>query len=414
MLESGYFKKVRILLGKLTKYTFLDAYRIFDAKLCVGHRNKLGNAKYHAPHRSGKSNTKAGADLEEFRSLSERLKSTNNKENVYIEQENTHSLSISCQSPQIAEYYNVYYHPDYRCLFTEEGCRIESSFASSWIKTTPVKIEPPEKCKVIDKPFLYIGAFETYHYGHFIVEGISQLWALAENNGLPVFYANWMNALKKVFLRREKSYIDELMSYMPLSRDNLYYSDQLIKFTKIRIPQPTSVFGVKILNHHRLVPEYIAQKVIERNGGLNPPRYDTIYLSRSKLKDGFRSITNESELEERLRAKGVEIVYPETLTLSQQIMLFNSCKNIIGVQGSALHNILFVIRADVNVYTICSKKTWLGTFQMIDEIKESQLTNTYIYTLDSDSSDESEEWRQDKIIDVEATMAELSKSGLFD
>lgn len=413
MLGSRYSQKVSFLLRKLTKNTLLDAYRLFHGRLCVGRRNKLEKAGHHAPYRSSGINTRAGADLEKFRDLSHNLKLESAKKSKFVEGGNSCASPVCYQSPQIIEYRNVYYHPDYRCLFTEEGYRIKSSYALSWIETTPDKIEPPEKCKVIDKPFLYIGAFETYQYGHFLIEGISHLWALAENNDMPVFYANWMNSIRKVRLRRRKSYIDMFMGYMPISRDDLYYSDQWIKFNKICIPEPTSVFGRKMLNHHRLVPEYIARQVLKTYES-KFPEYETIYLSRSKLKDGARGIIHESDLEKRLSDKGVQIVHPESMSLVEQIMLLNSCKNIIAVQGSALHNILFVLGDNVNVYTICSKNTWLGSFYMVDKVKEAQLTNTYIWTLSSVSSNEPAEWKQDKIIDVEETMSELSKNGLFD
>lgn len=397
---------------RLARNLLLRIYRLYFKRSCIGHQDRLEKAEYYTPDSPDRDKNNRES-LDELRSLHEQLKNTTSKEDEYIKQKDSHSLTVSYQSPEIIEHHNVYFHPDYRCLFTEDGYRIKSSFAWSKRLSVPEKIEPPKECKIIEKPFLYIGAFETYQYGHFLVEGVSQLWALAENRDVPVFYANWMNSIKRIRMRRKKSYIDDFMSYLPISRDGLYYSDRLIKFNKIRIPQHTSVFGDKMFNHHRLVPEFVAKKILETNE-TTFSEYETIYLSRSKLKDGARSIINESDLEARLREKEVEIVYPESMTLSQQIILLNSSKNIIAVQGSALHSILFILTSGVDIYTIASEKTWLGTFYMIDKIKAPELTNTYVFTMRSDSGDDAAEWTQNKVIDVEGTMAQLSSKGLFD
>ena len=62
---------------------------------------------------------------------------------------------------------------------------------------------------------------------------------------------------------------------------------------------------------------------------------EKIYLRRNS---GARKVTNASEIEKLLFAKGYVIVEPEKLTFLQQIQLFNHAKEIVSPTGAALVN----------------------------------------------------------------------------
>ena len=67
-----------------------------------------------------------------------------------------------------------------------------------------------------------------------------------------------------------------------------------------------------------------------------------VYLSRSRLFNR-RLIRNEVEFENLLKSHGMLVCYPETMSLQEQIWLFNGYTTFIGCWGSALHNLIFCV-----------------------------------------------------------------------
>lgn len=69
-----------------------------------------------------------------------------------------------------------------------------------------------------------------------------------------------------------------------------------------------------------------------------------VYVSRALSglsRPFYRPMLNEIEVEERMRAEGFDIVYPETLTFREQIRAFSSASHIVGPSGSGMFNAMF-------------------------------------------------------------------------
>ena len=66
-----------------------------------------------------------------------------------------------------------------------------------------------------------------------------------------------------------------------------------------------------------------------------------IYLSREKLKDGFRPVVNERKISAEFERLGYTIIYPEKLDFISQLQIIESADIIAGFIGSAFHSILF-------------------------------------------------------------------------
>jgi capsular polysaccharide biosynthesis protein len=60
------------------------------------------------------------------------------------------------------------------------------------------------------------------------------------------------------------------------------------------------------------------------------------------LKSGQRAIINEPFFERILNRMGFQTIYPELLSLSEQVSLFSKADIICGLSGSALHNCVFM------------------------------------------------------------------------
>jgi capsular polysaccharide biosynthesis protein len=98
--------------------------------------------------------------------------------------------------------------------------------------------------------------------------------------------------------------------------------------------------------------ELIRRQVASFVGKLpEQPWPEKIYLRRNS---GVRKVTNATELEELLVAKGCVIVEPENLSFLQQAQLFTHAKVIIGSSGAALANIVFA-PPNVKVFILIGK-----------------------------------------------------------
>jgi hypothetical protein len=64
-----------------------------------------------------------------------------------------------------------------------------------------------------------------------------------------------------------------------------------------------------------------------------------IYSSRARA--NVRHITNDAEISELLARHGFEVVYPELLSIREQIQLFAGAETVLGVHGSGLTNTIF-------------------------------------------------------------------------
>ena len=66
-----------------------------------------------------------------------------------------------------------------------------------------------------------------------------------------------------------------------------------------------------------------------------------IWLSKAKLPWGIQRIVNESEFDEELSRHGVKVIYPETMTITEQLKALEACRTLMGSVGSALHATAF-------------------------------------------------------------------------
>jgi capsular polysaccharide biosynthesis protein len=120
-------------------------------------------------------------------------------------------------------------------------------------------------------------------------------------------------------------------------------------------------------------------------------------------------------LERRLASEGYLIVQPERLSFSDQIMIFNGLRRVVGPFGSALHTVLFhdlVTRPRTAV--LCEHKV-NERFVMVDVVKRSRAL--YINCMSDVTEGANPRLREQNerhwSIDVEAAMASLEQEGFL-
>lgn len=283
---------------------------------------------------------------------------------------------------EIAEYENAIVTPTVidrenstfcGCVYDESGSIVpESQRASAnvnWIPADPRKIPVDDVGKHIDGRCLYLGHY-TGHYGHFLLETLSRFWVFETD---PVFDY----VLFSPFLHRTP----KPSSFSPADTVLNCFSIKESQFKLIRgktsvkhLILPTHLIDINSVNrvnqNHREVfakiKNYCCQKVPETAA------YSQVYLSRRKWHFGqlathpvgyklvqlaawhlrlagistagltSRRIVNEAEVERLLSSLGFAIISPEKLSFPEQVATFSKTDLLVGFDGSAMHNSLFM------------------------------------------------------------------------
>lgn len=105
------------------------------------------------------------------------------------------------------------------------------------------------------------------------------------------------------------------------------------------MPESSIVNRGRIHSRHLQVTRRIAESLVDLDALGKESR--AVYLSRTKLRKAVRSYSIEEPIEAFCAASGCRIVYPERMSLAEQVRLFNSADVFAGFVGSAFHSIMF-------------------------------------------------------------------------
>lgn len=179
--------------------------------------------------------------------------------------------------------------------------------------------------------FLYAGLLDL-HFGHFMVECIHRLWAWKHTGGV---YDGLVFAPTPRYRPQQPlpGYVAQTLDWFGIPLDRVIFLDAPSRFARLHIPE---------VGKHRNrgpSPGYLAllAEVLDLP---EPQGYGAwLYLSRKRLPWSKGRFLAESALEDGLARQGFEIVYPETLTLADQIARYRGAADILIAQGSAVHGL---------------------------------------------------------------------------
>lgn len=186
---------------------------------------------------------------------------------------------------------------------------------------------------------LYLG-FIFKHWGHFIMEYIHRLWPIVME---PEKYKD----IKIVYLPKEdKDVLDgnfiEFLDLLGIKSSQLLRVEKPTLFKKVIIPEiPITVskrdfaFSVEI----RAIIEKVKKEAMKRKSSIK--FYDKIYLSHAHWKGANNRDIGESDIENFFNLNGFQSIYPEELTVTQQIQLIYNAKQVVSVLGTMSHNFMF-------------------------------------------------------------------------
>lgn len=179
--------------------------------------------------------------------------------------------------------------------------------------------------RTIGTPHLYGGVMMP-HYGHFLLESLSRLWAAKAFPDLPIV---WQLVRAT---RRPKPWQMEVLDIAGIDRKRIVLLRRPMAFRTLLDADQ----GVRLNRFFH--PAQIA--ALASYPFREPNRSKRVWLSRSRLPGVAGRVVDEIALEARLAGIGWTIVYPEQLTVREQLVVMADAWLLAGFIGSAFHTVV--------------------------------------------------------------------------
>lgn len=204
------------------------------------------------------------------------------------------------------------------------------------IGQSPTRHFDDEPLAVEAEEHLYFGPLIP-HYGHFLITGLARAWFAAR----PEFKDRPLLCHSDLPVQNHfRNYMGVLTAALGVTPERFVRPTQPIRFRNLTIPGPAFVEQAFVHEAFAAPMRRIGDTLHKGAGAARQAR--PAWLSKSRM--GINSvthITNETKIEDALTACGFDIIFPEQLTLPQQINLFSTREHLLGFAGSAFHNHIF-------------------------------------------------------------------------
>jgi FkbM family methyltransferase len=206
-----------------------------------------------------------------------------------------------------------------------------------WRNGRALTVEPamPKRDLPLRKGRWLWGGVLWMHFGHFLVESSSRLWALPEFQGQidGVLFIPKRPRNGSEVADFQKGFIDLLGCDVAVA-----CADAPERVEHLIVPGQGFGLGAMIegtVGYRTAIQENFA-KTITAEGP------EKIYISRSNLPAGRGNLVGEGQFETRLEAEGYVIYHPQEHGLESQIATYKAAKQVIAAEGSALHLLAMV------------------------------------------------------------------------
>ena len=221
-----------------------------------------------------------------------------------------------------------------------------------------------KKLHYIDEEVVYANAFYE-HWGHFLIDIVSRLWYVIKNpNEYKIVFAVEMLSNTKI----NGNYL-EFLELLGIDKDRIIIINEPTMFKSVIVPDVSIYPGNYYTKQYKNIFDYIFTKI---NYDSSAPK--KIYLSRTKFKKARSKEKGEKSIEKLFNKNGYKVIYPETMTLKEQIFYYKNCEQMVCINGTLSHNILFS-KDGINIIII-NKTYKMNKIQgLVNQVKKA----SYIY-----------------------------------
>lgn len=254
-------------------------------------------------------------------------------------------------------YYDDYYIKD-TVFFSDEHDRFYRQVSINYVEKLKKLANPSAKDENRVFPARCVLLFSRWnHYGHWVPEHLLKLKTLLDALEEDAFNINL------IIEHDAPLWKFKILSALGWSKKNIHeWSGEIAEINELYCPS----YPVPNYNSFLWLRESLSQG-LKLNNTIESER--KLYLSRNKL--GSRGVINENQLISFLKSKDFEVLYPEEMTLEEQLMAFMNAKLVVGPHGSAFTNLIF--SKNVRVIEFFGQHVPLG-FYCISRVMGHQYT----------------------------------------
>jgi hypothetical protein len=197
------------------------------------------------------------------------------------------------------------------------------------------KYEEPQQ--YIDTPSVYCGRFFN-HYGHFLLESLSRLTNIRK---FPNLLCVYVQHTEDDLCHWQK----EIFQLLGI-KNKFILIDKPTGFRKLLVPKPGYIIQTEFTDEHNKFLSTIEASSVCLG--------KKIFLSRKNI--GKKIYSNEDVVEQILLRNGWNIIYPETMSVAEQLHEISSSEIVLGIEGSAFHSIILLKNLHTKIFAIKREK----------------------------------------------------------
>ncbi|WP_345819953.1 glycosyltransferase family 61 protein [Methylobacterium fujisawaense] len=204
--------------------------------------------------------------------------------------------------------------------------------------------------------YVYLGPV-MQHYGHFITATLARCWHPYLHPSPSTRYI--LHCEVPIETLFSYPYAAQSFARLGLNPTNVVRFTESTHLGRVLVPEPAFEEQHYVRSIFGQMCRYIGADVPTNDASDVP-----IYLSKLRLPAGVGRFRNESAFVAQLEHMGFKICFPETLTLREQIALFNVHRFVVGA-GSGLHTALFSARSPL-IIALALNESVNSNFTLID------------------------------------------------
>ncbi len=223
-----------------------------------------------------------------------------------------------------------------------------------------------ENIPFVDKNVVFIGLVYP-EFGHFLLEQMNRAWALLDEKYRKMHVV----LINNQDVKSVPEYMYVFLELMGISRDRIIILNETTQFRNVYIPTQGYNLPVYTCEEFGKTFDFMVE-----NAGKPTEIYEKIFVSRDALK--LRRTYGEKYVSKIFEKNGFKIIYPEKLSLIEQIQLISNCKVLAGCAGTALHLAVFMKPGGTVIQIKRNKKNKdsASTQHLVNKVKK--LTGVFI------------------------------------
>ena len=214
-----------------------------------------------------------------------------------------------------------------------------------------------------DEKVIYCGIFWR-QWGHFLIDQITRLWYVMKRDEAENCNLIWLK-LSEDEKPINGNYL-EFIKLLGIDESRFEFVTVPTKFRTIIVPEPSNYSGRYYTADYNQMFECVIRQAVKNYDG---DTFKKIYLSRVHFAEKTGMEVGEKSIETIFAENGYKIVYPEQLSLTDQIALINKSEIIASLEGTIAHNSLFAAAGKEQI--VINRNRVLNPFQVqINDMKK--------------------------------------------